>query len=238
MADPAHRERGLRAALNNPRVSEQAKQRDREILENEFGESPGATEPASMETTTSHFAPPASSNMKSAASGETGSSSGLYDTSGMEQTANEICERRKGLSASMHAPKQTSSRSKKVSAGLDTAPPENMGPPAGVKKGAATATTGLHASPVESSASSAATGEGMSKSTRSAHGLGANAPSEMSGSMNEESSEMPTQAQEEFEGKDVGNVMRGLKAAINNPRVSEKAKERDRNKLHDLGESM
>lgn len=34
---PGHRERGLKAAINNPRVSEQAKQRDREILESEFG---------------------------------------------------------------------------------------------------------------------------------------------------------------------------------------------------------
>ena len=35
--DPGNRERGLKAAINNPRVSEQAKQRDREILESEFG---------------------------------------------------------------------------------------------------------------------------------------------------------------------------------------------------------
>jgi len=34
----ANRERGLKAAINNPRVSEQAKQRDREILATEFGE--------------------------------------------------------------------------------------------------------------------------------------------------------------------------------------------------------
>ncbi|KAK1768050.1 Conidiation protein 6-domain-containing protein [Phialemonium atrogriseum] len=34
--DPAHVERGLRSALNNPRVSEEAKERDREILEKEF----------------------------------------------------------------------------------------------------------------------------------------------------------------------------------------------------------
>ena len=38
MADKSNRERGLRAAIHNPRVSEQAKQRDREILETEFGE--------------------------------------------------------------------------------------------------------------------------------------------------------------------------------------------------------
>lgn len=38
MADRGNRERGLKAAINNPRVSEQSKQRDREILETEFGE--------------------------------------------------------------------------------------------------------------------------------------------------------------------------------------------------------
>lgn len=38
MVDPGNRERGLKAAIHNPRVSEQAKQRDREILENEYGE--------------------------------------------------------------------------------------------------------------------------------------------------------------------------------------------------------
>ncbi|KAK0727682.1 hypothetical protein B0T26DRAFT_638555 [Lasiosphaeria miniovina] len=38
MADPGHRERGLKAAIKNPRVSEEAKQRDREILENDADE--------------------------------------------------------------------------------------------------------------------------------------------------------------------------------------------------------
>jgi len=42
----------------------------------------------------------------------------------------------------------------------------------------------------------------------------------------------------DLEGKDRGNVIRGLKAAINNPNVSEKAKEKDRKKLHELGESI
>ena len=37
MTDPGNRERGLKAALNNPRVSEQAKERDRKILATEFG---------------------------------------------------------------------------------------------------------------------------------------------------------------------------------------------------------
>ncbi|EAU84006.1 hypothetical protein CC1G_11444 [Coprinopsis cinerea okayama7 len=38
--------------------------------------------------------------------------------------------------------------------------------------------------------------------------------------------------------KDPGNVARGLKAAINNPRVSEQAKEHDRERLRDMGESV
>lgn len=38
MVDRGNRERGLKAAIHNPRVSEKAKQRDREILETEFGE--------------------------------------------------------------------------------------------------------------------------------------------------------------------------------------------------------
>lgn len=39
MVDLGNRERGLKAAIKNSRVSEQAKQRDREILENEYCES-------------------------------------------------------------------------------------------------------------------------------------------------------------------------------------------------------
>jgi len=38
MSEAKNRERGLRAALNNPRVSEEAKKHDRELLEKEFGE--------------------------------------------------------------------------------------------------------------------------------------------------------------------------------------------------------
>jgi hypothetical protein len=38
MSDAKNRERGLRAAINNPRVSEEAKQHDRELLASEFGE--------------------------------------------------------------------------------------------------------------------------------------------------------------------------------------------------------
>lgn len=38
MADNKNRERGLKSALHNPRVSEEAKQHDRELLASEFGE--------------------------------------------------------------------------------------------------------------------------------------------------------------------------------------------------------
>lgn len=38
MAEPRNRERGLKAAIHNPRVSEEAKQHDRELLASEFGE--------------------------------------------------------------------------------------------------------------------------------------------------------------------------------------------------------
>ncbi|EAQ86273.1 hypothetical protein CHGG_07526 [Chaetomium globosum CBS 148.51] len=40
------------------------------------------------------------------------------------------------------------------------------------------------------------------------------------------------------EEKDRGNVIRGLKAALKNPHVSEQAKEADRKKLRDLGETV
>ena len=38
MAEARNRERGLKAAIHNPRVSEEAKQHDRELLASEFGE--------------------------------------------------------------------------------------------------------------------------------------------------------------------------------------------------------
>jgi hypothetical protein len=38
MAESRNRERGLKAALHNPRVSEEAKQHDRDLLASEFGE--------------------------------------------------------------------------------------------------------------------------------------------------------------------------------------------------------
>ena len=38
MSEAKNRERGLKSAIHNPRVSEEAKQHDRELLANEFGE--------------------------------------------------------------------------------------------------------------------------------------------------------------------------------------------------------
>lgn len=38
--------------------------------------------------------------------------------------------------------------------------------------------------------------------------------------------------------KDRANVIRGLKAAIHNPRVSEEAKERDLQRLREMGEDV
>lgn len=40
------------------------------------------------------------------------------------------------------------------------------------------------------------------------------------------------------EEKDQGNVIRGLKAAINNPNVSEEAKQRDRERLEEMGQDV
>ncbi|KAK3499483.1 Conidiation protein 6-domain-containing protein [Neurospora hispaniola] len=134
--DPGNRERGLKAAINNPRVSEQAKQRDREILESEFG---------------THM--------------PEGSSADIAE----EEVLEDFSSSKLGSSSST------------------------------AKKG-------------------------RSKSTGS-HNASTGSKTESSTSAN-------------LEGKDRGNVIRGLKAAINNPNVSEKAKEKDRKKLQDLGESM
>ncbi len=38
MSEAKNRERGLKSAIHNPRVSEEAKQHDRELLASEFGE--------------------------------------------------------------------------------------------------------------------------------------------------------------------------------------------------------
>ncbi|KAK3328170.1 hypothetical protein B0T19DRAFT_400957 [Cercophora scortea] len=51
MVDRSARERGLKAAINNPRVSEQAKERDRELLRSEFGAEEPEVDAASEEPT-------------------------------------------------------------------------------------------------------------------------------------------------------------------------------------------
>ncbi|KAK3403370.1 Conidiation protein 6-domain-containing protein [Sordaria brevicollis] len=133
--DPGNRERGLKAAINNPRVSEQAKQRDREILESEFG---------------------------------------------------------------THMPEESTT--------VDIAEEEVL--------------TDISSSKLGSSSTSSKKGRSKSAGNEASAGI----------------KQSSTSA--DMEGKDRGNVIRGLKAAINNPNVSEKAKEKDRKKLHELGESI
>ncbi|KXX73015.1 Conidiation-specific protein 6 [Madurella mycetomatis] len=147
MADQGNRERGLRAALSNPRVSEEAKQHDREILESEFGE---------------HIQNPQSGQIKRRASSGKSSSIGLHSSSSVEET-----------------PQGSST-------GLPSAQSQTSG----------------------GKARRASTGEARST------------------------------LHEMSEGKDRGNVIRGLKAALKNPHVSEKAKEVDRKKLQELGEPV
>ncbi|KAK4238274.1 Conidiation protein 6-domain-containing protein [Achaetomium macrosporum] len=137
-----NRERGLKAAIHNPRVSEEAKQHDRELLASEFGEQ--AEEP------------------------QTGQS------------------------------KRRSSTSK--SAGPD-----------------------FHQTKKEAQ-------PGSSTAAHEAHGRGTRARRASSGDAGG-----PQQMGEE---KDRGNVIRGLKAALKNPNVSEKAKEEDRKRLQEMGETV
>ncbi|AEO56588.1 hypothetical protein MYCTH_65475 [Thermothelomyces thermophilus ATCC 42464] len=143
MADSRNRERGLRAALNNPRVSEEAKQHDRELLESEFGEhiEPSSTGPPSHP----HAAP---AHHEGGPPSSTGTD--------------------KGHPASGRKPRRAS-----------------IGEPGGGDTGGDT--SGL---------------------------------------------------QQMVDDKERGNVIRGLKAALKNPHVSEKAKEADREKLRALGETV
>ncbi|KAL2162980.1 hypothetical protein VTH06DRAFT_6816 [Thermothelomyces fergusii] len=157
MADSKNRERGLRAALNNPRVSEEAKQHDRELLETEFGEHVEPSQPAEQQ--------PARRASGSGA-GKKSSSTGPHHSA---------------AAAHHHQTGQSSS-----------SPGTEQGPHAGGRK-----------------ARRASIGES------GAGGL-----------------------QQMADEKDRGNVIRGLKAALKNPHVSEKAKEADREKLRALGETV
>ncbi|KAH6626614.1 Conidiation protein 6-domain-containing protein [Chaetomium sp. MPI-SDFR-AT-0129] len=154
MAEARNRERGLKAALHNPHVSEEAKQHDRELLATEYGE-----------------------QMPAAAAPE----------------------------ATLQ-PKRRSSASKK-SAPAATAPGTGAGEGHVLRDGS---TTGG----VEKGAGAA------SRKTRRA-------------SVGE-----PGGLHHAVEDKDKGNVIRGLKAALKNPHVSDKAKEEDRKKLRELGEDV
>ncbi|KAK4152016.1 Conidiation protein 6-domain-containing protein [Chaetomidium leptoderma] len=145
MADAKNRERGLRAAISNPRVSEEAKQHDRELLASEFGE---------------QMEPPPTAHSK-----------GRSSTS-----------------------KKSSSTDPHSHAAEEKAKPSSS---TGVEKEHAPGRKARRASVGETG------------------GL-----------------------QQMGEEKDRGNVIRGLKAALKNPHVSEKAKEADREKLRALGESV
>ncbi|KAK4118786.1 hypothetical protein N657DRAFT_627988 [Parathielavia appendiculata] len=145
MSESKNRERGLRAAIHNPRVSEEAKQHDRELLAREFG---GSVEE------------PAPRSERRASGSKKSSSTGPHSHSSKAQA------------------QQVSS--------------------SGIQPAHATGRT---------TARRASSGE--------------------AGGM-----------QQMGEEKDRGNVIRGLKAALKNPNVSEKAKEADRKKLRELGEAV
>ncbi|KAK4450197.1 hypothetical protein QBC34DRAFT_77393 [Podospora aff. communis PSN243] len=170
MADRGNRERGLKAAINNPRVSEQAKKRDREILETEFGEH--FEEGSGYRKTTAESASPEPMS------------------SGFEGSDEDI---------------------------------EYLETPPRAKQ-----TAGLRSvtNPVSKS-SKMSSSEMMDSSSSSKSSM-----------MRSSSAGARSSRPEEMEGKDVGNVIRGLKAAITNPNVSEKAKDKDRKKLRELGESV
>lgn len=82
MADARNRERGLKAALHNPRVSEEAKQHDRDLLASEFGET--MEEPQAAQTKRR-----SSSSKKSSSTGphshSTGSQAPQAHSSGVEK---------------------------------------------------------------------------------------------------------------------------------------------------------
>ncbi|KAL1840470.1 hypothetical protein VTJ49DRAFT_467 [Mycothermus thermophilus] len=137
----SNRERGLRAALNNPRVSEEAKQHDRELLASEFGEH-------------------------------------------IEEEPQPATQSKRRASSS------------KKGAGAKVEPPK---------------AEGVEAQP--------ATGRRTRRASSGDAG-------------------MHQQQQAKGEEKDKHNVIRGLKAALKNPNVSERAKEADRKKLAELGEPV
>ncbi|KAK0652710.1 hypothetical protein B0T16DRAFT_406674 [Cercophora newfieldiana] len=184
MADRGNRERGLKAAINNPRVSEQAKQHDREILETEFGE---------------HF----------------------EEGAGYRKTTAE-----------------SPSPEREVSSGLE-ASEEDLeymeSPPPRAKQ-----TTGLRSAAASHTVSrmSKMSSSDMMEGSRSTGTTSSSGGSKLMKTRSSSAGAAGSVKPEEIEGKDAGNVIRGLKAAITNPNVSEKAKDKDRKKLRKLGESV
>jgi len=144
MSEAKNRERGLKSAIHNPRVSEEAKQHDRELLASEFGEH-------------------------------------------IDEPKAEQARRR-------------SSTTNKKSA--------STGPPAHSAEKATHRGSSTHT----------ATATGTNRTARRASETG--------------------ELQQIGEGKDKANVIRGLRSALKNPHVSEKAKEADRKKLRELGETV
>lgn len=159
--DPGNRERGLKAAINNPRVSEQAKQRDREILESEFG-----------------------THMHEGSSADIAEEEVLEDFSSSKLgSSSSTAKKGRSKSTGSHNASTSSKTESSTSANLEGKDRGNVSVP-------------IH--PTSKVRKSRCT----------------------------------------IADKYVSHSIRGLKAAINNPNVSEKAKEKDRKKLQDLGESM
>ncbi|KAL2152213.1 hypothetical protein VTH82DRAFT_5397 [Thermothelomyces myriococcoides] len=96
MADPRNRERGLKAAIHNPRVSEEAKQHDRELLESEFGEHIEASE--STERRPRRSSAGVGKSTSATAQGQSGQSSS------METEQSHPAGRRKSRRASVGEP--------------------------------------------------------------------------------------------------------------------------------------
>jgi hypothetical protein len=77
MAEARNRERGLKAALHNPRVSEEAKQHDRELLASEFGENMEQVEAAHPRRRSSASKKSSSTGLAAEAPADQGSSTGV-----------------------------------------------------------------------------------------------------------------------------------------------------------------
>ncbi|KAK3374264.1 hypothetical protein B0T24DRAFT_679623 [Lasiosphaeria ovina] len=238
MADPGHRKRGLKAATN-PRVSEKAKQRDRGILENEFGD-------IEVETTAKVMPATRSSGgiQKSASHGEMGSASTpavVHTSPIIKKSASDMGRASLSSSSSsfmhqpsasgmMHeAPVQSSSGGAHQTYGMSRSTrSHDLG---GSSESAPTATvhapaTTLHATPTTP----------MKKTSRTPTPQDPSAVSHSSAystAMAEAKDE--AEAAGEFDYRQ-NTMLVATRRPSTNPRDSEKAEDRDRRKLHDMGE--